>query len=193
MFRGYLLIALALAALAAAGCGSEEEAEPPERKPETAQPVPKLPRGWTVQRNDNAGFAFGVPPGWSAKNKGTRSEVLSPDRLVAATIAADRSDEALEFPLREFAQTAITGVAGLRKLKPGETKRFGHRYDGVVIDGEGVGGKEDIRQRVDLIVLRREGVVTFTVLVARNAEQPTAAYVPDVTQMIRSLRSRPPG
>ncbi len=180
-------------ALLAAGCGSEESDEPVEAPVESAEPVPELPAGWTVNRNTNAGFGFGVPPGWTASNDGIRSTVRSPDKLVAATIVADRSNEALEFPLDEFAETAITGVAGIRGLEPGQTRKYDHRYEAVVIDAEGVGGAKDIRQHVDLVVLRREDLVTFTVLVARNADEDTKIYDEDIRRMIASLRSRPPG
>jgi hypothetical protein len=196
MLRGYrqsLALLAISAALLAAGCGEEESEEPAEARVETAHEVPELPAGWTVQRNQNAGFAFGVPPGWTAKNDGIRATVRSPDKLVAATIVADRTDGALEFPLDEFAETAITGIAGIRKLEPGETKEYRHRYDAVVIDAEGIGVEKDIHQKVDLFVLRRDGLANLTVLVARNAEQDTKAYDDDIKRMIGSLRTRPPG
>src|SRR5215210_2154687 len=151
MFRGYsLAISALLAALLATGCGdSSGEEATTTAAVETAQSVPDLPTGWKVHRNENAGFAFGVPPGWTAENQGIRSTVRSPEKLVAATIVADRSDEALEFPLDEFAETAITGIAGIRKLEPGETKEYKHKYDAVVIDARGVGGEEDVHQQID--------------------------------------------
>lgn len=186
------LVAAALIALGAPGCGDEDETEGVVRRAETAQPVPGLPAGWSVHRNAKAGFALGVPPAWRAENHGIRSLVRSPDRLVAATISADRTTAGLEFPLDEFAETAITGVEDIRDLEPGETRRFRHRYEAAAVEAEGEGGKEDLRQKLLLVVARREGIATLIVLVARNAEQATARYTPQVERMIRSLRSRPP-
>ncbi|MGI8460100.1 MAG: hypothetical protein ACR2OC_00485 [Solirubrobacterales bacterium] len=180
------------AALVLASCGNEESADEP-RPVETADVVPDLPPGWSVERNADAGFAIGVPPGWQARNEGISMTLRSPDRLVAATVVADRSDEAIEAQLDELAETTITAVAGIRDLEPGDTRKFGHRYEAVAIEAKGVGGKRDIRQEFLLVVVRREDLATFTVLVAGNAEQDTNGYDTDIERMIRSLRSRSVG
>lgn len=184
---------MALLALLISACGSEEGDEPTPDRVETAHQVPKLPEGWTVKRNAAAGFAIGVAPGWQARNDGISMTLRSPDRLVAATVVADRSDEAVEAELDELAETTITAIGGIRDLEPGETRRFGHRYEAVAIEAGGVGGKRDVKQDILLVVLRRETLATFTVLVASNADEDTSAYEDDLRRMIRSLRSRPVG
>jgi len=194
MLRGYLFISLAIAAaLLAAGCGDDDSEDAPESPPETAEAVPELPGGWTVHRNQNAGVAVGVPPAWSAENDGNDILIRSPERLVAATILADRSDEALETPLDQLAETTITGITGIRDLEPGETVEYKHRYDAVEIDAVGVAGKQDVKQDFQLVLLRRDDLATFTVLVARNAEENTNAYDDEIKRMIASIRTRPPG
>ena len=188
-----LVLALFALALPVAGCGAEGVPAGVEAPVESDEPLPELPRGWSEHVNHSAGLTVGVPPGWSADNNGIRTELLSPDELVAATIVADRSDEALEFPLDQFAEAAITGLGGIEQLEPGDARSFEHRYDAVAVEATGVGGKKQIRQKILLVVVRRESLATFTVLVARNAEQNTRRYDGDVETLIRSLRSRTPG
>ena len=192
MSRAAALLVAALVALGAAGCGEEEQSGELQRRSETAQPLPDLRPGWKPHQNATGGFAFRVPPGWRAENQGIRSLVRSPDRLVAATITADRSEEALEPPLDEFADAVITSVSGIHDLEPRGSRRFRHRYEAAAVEADAVGGRKDVRQKLLLVALRREGIATLTVLVARNAERDTGRYVPQIEAMIRSLRSRPP-
>ena len=181
-----------VAALVGSGCGADDS-PPPAPPVESIEELPQLPRGWNEHVNHSAGLTIGVPPGWEADNDGIRTELRSPDRLVAATIVADRSDEALEFPLDQFADAAITGLGGIDDLEPGDSRSFEHRYDAVAVEATGVGGPKDVRQKILLVVVRRDALATFTVLVARNAEQGTEDYEGEIETMIRSLRSRPPG
>lgn len=189
--RTATLVSTAVLALAAAGCGGEESEDPPPGPVETAEEVRNLPSGWSVHRNFDAGFELGVPPGWDARARGIRSTLRSPDRLVAATIFADRSNEAIELPLNDFAQAAIAGIDGFDDLEPGEVRRFDHRYDAVAIEASGVERDSGVEQELLLVVVRREELATFTVLVARNAERDTGRYRDQIERMIRSLRSRP--
>lgn len=192
--RGAATLACTAAlAFAAAGCGGadSEDEEPPAGSVETTEEVRNLPQGWTTHRNPQAGFEIGVPPGWDAEDDGIRTTVRSPDRLVAATIFADRSDEAVELPLDEFAQSAITSVGGFEELEPEEVRRFEHRYEAVAIEASGVGDEKGIEQELLLVVVRRAELATFTVLVARNAERASGRFSDEVERMIRSLRSRP--
>lgn len=188
-----LLAPLAVVALALAlgSCGSDDDVEPVAPRPaETREPLPELPGGWSVHRNRAAGFAVGVPPDWRARREGIRSTFRSPDRLAAVTIFADRTREALELPLDQFAVTAITSTAGFRGLEPGEVRPFRHRYDAVAVEATGVAEDRGVRQHLLLVVLRRPELANFTVLAARNAERDTGRYVAEIERMIRSLRSR---
>ena len=183
---------MAAVAFLAAGCGDDEAPEP-SKPEERADELPKLPPGWTVHRNENAGVAFGVPPAWSPENKGNVTTVKSPEQLVAMTILADRTDDVLEVDLEQQASTTIAALNDVQDLEPAETRKYGHRYEAVAIKATGIAGKEDIKQDFLLVLVRREDLALFTVLVARNAEQDTSAYDEDIRRMIASIRSRPPG
>lgn len=183
---------MAAAGFLAVGCGDDEE--PEQSKPEErADELPKLPPGWTVHRNQNAGVAFGVPPAWSAENEGNVATVKSPEQLVAMTILADRTDDVLEVDLEQQASATVAAIDEVQDLEPGETREYGHRYEAVAIKATGVAGKEEIKQDFLLVLVRREDLALFTVLVARNAKRDTSAYDDDIGRMIASIRSRPPG
>lgn len=187
----------------AAGCGEREEPEPgPPRVAETAEAVPELPRGWTVANSRSQGLRLGAPPGWRRGERclprgvGTRSATVlcSPDRLVTLSISADRSDESLELAPDQFAlrTLAALGERGYRsELKSSEPRRFRARYEGARVDATGVAARTGVRQDLSLVVLRREGVATFTAVIAANAERATGPAVRLAERALRTLRSRP--
>jgi hypothetical protein len=187
------IAALALVALLGAGCGDDEEPAAPQRPAETVDQLPDLPPGWTAHVNHGAGFVIGVPPGWSAKDDGIRSLLRSPDRLVAATVTADRTDDALASPLTELASSTVSRLPGVEDLEPGHPHRFDAPYDAVAVDATGIAGAKGVKQRFLLVVMRRDRLVNLTVLVARNAEQDTSFHSEAINRMLRSLRSRPVG
>ncbi|HEX6116024.1 MAG TPA: hypothetical protein VFY99_02920 [Solirubrobacterales bacterium] len=190
--RAVALVAVALAALALPACGAEGPAEDVEPPSETAQPVPKLPPGWKVDRNDAGGFALGVPPGWRAKAQATRTQLKSADRLVVITVTPDRSNELIEADLEELAEsTGARYGEQFEDFELGHTDRFEHVYDGYSVTADG--RRDGVRQEIELILLRRGEIVTFTVIVQRNERFGTAAYRPTIERIVRSLRSRPVG
>lgn len=191
MRTGALIAALALASLAV-GCGEDADEAPPTAPVETADPLPELPAGWSVHANRDAGFALGVPPGWTARARGVRSELRSPERLAALAVTVDRTDEVLAAPLDELASATIAAeVPGLRDVEPGEPRPLRHRYEAVALRATGVAGDEDVPERLLLAVVRREGIATFTALAARNARRSPHLYARQMERAIRSLRSRP--
>ncbi len=76
--RSRALLSLAMATALLAGCGEKDEPAPEslgpavERKEETFDKLPGLPRGYEKFENRKAGIAFGRPPGWKAKANGGR-------------------------------------------------------------------------------------------------------------------------
>jgi hypothetical protein len=50
-----------------------------------------------------------------------------------------------------------------------------------------------VRQELLFIALRRRGVVTYPVLVARNAEEKSGYYRDEALRIVRTLRGRPIG
>lgn len=197
-----------------AGCGAEEEPEAPteverpepgaeeEVQVETTDDPARIPGSWTELINREAGFSIGIPPGWteSPLDGAAGSMLRSPDDLAAITITADRSRGAQELPLREFARRTaealgsdIIGSERFRDLEifaPGE---FGHRYDARAIRALGTPEGTDVRERVLVVVVRREGLATYVVVVRENDERESELADRDtVKEIIRSLRGRPP-
>jgi hypothetical protein len=203
--RHMALAGLTAGALLVAGCGEDDESDPPPppRPQESVEKLPKLPRGWTPLRSSAQGLALGSPPGWREGSKcfgrrarvqpGAATTICSPDRLVSVAISADRTIEAVEVPLDEFASRALSSLSDSGfggGLEPGRLKNFKGRYVGVRIGAAGR-AKTGVMQRVDLVVLRRDRLVTFTAVIAANAKQPTAPAVRLAERSLRTLRSRP--
>lgn len=119
-----------LAATCAAGCGGGDDTTTATaaNRPETTNPLPDLPPAWTVEVNRGAGFALGVPPGWIARTSaGQATLVHSPDRRVAVSITADRTDESLGQPLEGLVRAVATSLQGqgFKRVRSGRTQRCG--------------------------------------------------------------------
>ena len=185
-----------LAALLAAGCGSDDEPDPApaERKEETAHELPRLERGYEEFLNRDAGIALGRPPGWSARGQGGLTTLKAPDDLVAATITVDRTDDALSGNPRDFATQTIELLPGYEKpIDSGKARSFAHRYDAAIAEGEGVAKRSGVRQRVRVVALERPGAAVVTAVVAENAERNAGAEAKQALEAVRTLRTRPPG
>lgn len=191
-------IAAALGALllaaGAAGCGADGDTAAVTTPVEAADPLPELPGGWSEHHNEDAGFAIGVPPGWRARDRGIGTELRSPERLAAVSVAADRTGEVLSVPLEQLATATISSeIPGLRDVEPGEPHPFRHRYNAVALTARGVAEPKGVRERLLLLIVRRDELATFTVLAAHNAEEHPRFYEDEIERMIRSLRGRPIG
>jgi hypothetical protein len=188
--------AILLASSVIAGCDEEDGGSGDSGSvSETVDPLPELPRGWEQHVNEDAGFAIGVPPEWSARARGERSELRSPDRLVAISIAADRSEDALGVPLPDLARATLrAGPPGVRKLEAGRPRPFRHRYEAVSLGATAVAGENPpVRERLHLFVIRRPGLATYTALAAENAETSARPHREEIERALRSLRGRPIG
>jgi len=180
-------------AVALGGCGSDSASDPAPRPAETFDELPPL-AGWKPHVNSSAGFAFGLPPGWEARNRGTATGVTSLDQLAVVTISADRTREALELPLEEFASRTLAARPGYeRALSPNEPQGFEHPYAGVAVEAEGVAKGTGVAQRVEVVVLRRSKLVTLTAVIAVNASPAGAPSAVIAERMVATLRSRPIG
>jgi hypothetical protein len=192
---------LAVVAFWMVGCDDDAESPAPEPEPppaprpvETRHEVPDLPGGWKAQVNQAGGFALGVPPGWKAADRGISTSVRSFDRLVAVSITPDRTAAALEIPLKDFATRALAALPGFeRELEPGPDRRFRGRYRGIEVRGTGTAAESGVRQRVRLVVLRRDAIVTFTIVVASSTRPSARASENLAERMLRTLRSQPIG
>jgi hypothetical protein len=189
--RALALLCLLVALAGLSGCGSEDS-EPPERPPETVDKLPKLPNGWHEYVNHRAGFAIGRPPGWRAERMGSATLLRSPDQLVAVSISADRTTEAIEFPLAEYARSAARALPRFKRLKVRTPRRFKAHYKAQAVSATGK-AKDGLRQRLLFVAMRREQLVTYAVLIARNVEKDSGFYNREAVRMLRTLRGRPIG
>ncbi|MGH2987945.1 MAG: hypothetical protein ACRDLO_14840, partial [Solirubrobacterales bacterium] len=165
---------------------------PPPPPKETVQQLPKLPGDWERHINRAGGFAFGVPRGWKVSDRGDGSLIRSFDRLVAISIVPDRSGGALEIPVGQFASRAAEALPGFRNpLRLKGEGRFEHRYEGAEVRAVGT-AKGGIEQRVSVIVLRRDEVATFTVVIAKNQREAAHPSKKLAERIVETLRSRPP-
>jgi hypothetical protein len=189
---------LLVAAIAAPGCGSDSSDEPRPPPPkhhhaEDADPLPKLRPGWKPYLNRAGGFAVGLPPGWKASRKGTGSLIRSFDRLVAVSISPDRTPEAQELRLDSFATRALLALPGVTaETQPSDPKPYDHHYDAVQSKYEAKDQKSGVKQRNSLIVIRRDHLVTFTVLIAASADPQARPAEELVRKVVATLRSQPP-
>jgi len=177
--------------VAGASCGSGDEPVSPERPRESIDRRPKLPRGWKPYVDRRIGLAIGRAPGWRARRRGRSVLLRSPDHLVAVSVSADRSLEAVEFPLDDFVVQAAEGLPGYRRLDVGRARPFEAKYQARAVGSRGTEG--GVRQRMLFIALRRPGIVTYPVLIASNARRDSAYYKAEALRMVRTLRGRPPG
>jgi hypothetical protein len=196
MRRSVPVAAILITTFVIGACGSEDEPAPPEvqRKPETAEELPKLPRGYEPHIARVNGLALGRPPGWDAKEKGIATRLTAPDELVVMSLSVDRTDEALAADLRTLAVRTFSALQGYEgKLDPSEPRPFEHRYDAYVVRGEGVATETGVRQRLRVIVFEREGVAVVTALIAENAKVGARAEVDQALEALDTLRTRPVG
>ncbi len=185
-----------LAALAMLGgaCG-EDDAPDGGSQDETAQELPKLPKGWQEHRDRTIGYAIGKPPGWRVKPSRMAALIRSPDHLVAVTIVANRDSEALEVPLEDFATDALAALPGFKtQLEPSEPRPFTKTpLDAVWTTATGTTRGREIEERATLLVLRREDIVNYTVAVVENASHGHSRKDREVAlRMISTLRDLPP-
>jgi hypothetical protein len=192
-------LAVALA-LAAAGCGSDETTTEPVPASETPQALPKLPKRWDAHGDRSIGYKIGIPPGWQVSRSRTgrvkAALIRSPDHLVAVTLVAARDPESLEVPLDEFATSALAALPGFEtQLEPSTPRPFRRTaFAAVQTVATGTTKARGVKERTTLIVLRREGIVNYTVAIVENARLSRSAKDRAVAlKMTHTLRDQPVG
>jgi hypothetical protein len=114
-------VALAIAGIAIVGVvvvaivrsDSDDGDEPAPEQPapvETADPLPPLPARWGKAANAEAGFALGVPPAWSQKSSGQTVTLKSPGSTAVIRVTGDRSPDAIDSNLDEYAAELLAGL-----------------------------------------------------------------------------------
>ena len=193
-----LALALGLS-LALAGCGgggdesSSTTTTTPKPPPkETRDPLPAKPKDWEPYVNDRGGYALLLPRGWKAEADGPQTLIRSYDRLVAISIAPDRSDAARETPIEDYASNTADQLRGFKDgFETKGTRPFDHHYEGVEVIGTGT-SRDGVDQRASVIVLRRADVATDTVVLAANAKPGAKESERIARRAIDTLRTRPP-
>jgi hypothetical protein len=192
-----LVVALAVAV---AGCGGGESTTETAPVPETPQALPKLPKRWRAHGDRSIGYKMGIPPRWEVSRSRTggveAALIRSPDHLVAVTLVAARDPDALEVPLDEFATQALAALPGFRApLEPSPPRPFAKTpFAAVLTVATGITKARGIKERTTLLVLRREGIVNYTVAIVENARRSYSRKDRAVAlEMIRTLRDQPVG
>jgi hypothetical protein len=179
--RTTLRLGLAVALVLVAGCGEDETSTPPSVPAETPEALPSLPKRWQPHRDRSIGYAIGIPPGWQVgktRTAGVEAALIrSPDHLVAITLVATREPDALEVPLDEFATSALAALEGFEsQLVPSAPRPFRQTpFTAVQTSATGITKARGLKERATLLVLRREGVVNYTVAIVENARHRRSA------------------
>jgi hypothetical protein len=192
--RKLMTIALAIAMAALAGCGgsgSDSGSSTTTTHPaETTDPPAKPPKGWQKYISPVAGFAVSVPPAWTLEPSGASTLLRSPDKVVAISISADRTGEALDAPLESYAADTLKNLSGFKGLKPTGVRPYKAQYPAAIATADGKLASSGVAQRLTLVVLRREGIAAYPLLATRNAGV-SSPFVKQVDAVIHSLRGRP--
>ena len=190
-----LLVALVLAG---AGCGDDETTTSTTQPSETRQALPKLPKRWRAHTDRWIGYRIGIPPGWRvsrSRTGGVKAALIrAPDHLVAITLVATRDPAALDVPLKDFATSALAALPGFRApLEPSTPRAFARTpFDAIRTTATGTTKARKIKERTTLLVLRREGVVNYTVAIVQNARRGSSTKERAVAlKMMHTLRVQP--
>jgi hypothetical protein len=188
--RARWLAALAAAVLAA--CGSDERKPPPNPQDEPADHAAKPPSGWRTVTNRAAGFTVAAPRRWPAEKRRAATLIRSDDRLLAVTIAADRSEAGRETAAHAYAQRAFESLPGFRGLRarPGGRVRSPYRTAGV--QGRGTLVSNRRRQRFSVTVFQRPGRVTYAAIAFANARVGARLHYRELNRLLATFRARPP-
>lgn len=178
--------ALATAALLL-GCDGDE----PQRATTPAETAERasLPAGWQRLANFDAGITLGAPPGWQVRRRGTRTTLRSPDRLVAVTLSADRTRDAIATGAEEFARRVAASLP-YRSARIGRPRSFAHAYPAVAIALTGR-TRSGLGQAGLVVVLERRQIVKITALVAANQSKASGRDLETARRILRTVRSRP--
>ena len=174
-------------------CGDDDPAPPPAAVKERADKRGRLPAGWKRVVNRPAGFSLGIPPGWTARGARGATLVRAGDRVLAASIAADRSADGRDLPPAVYARRTARGLAGYRKLKLGRPRPVrGTRYRGATVTATGTFARTRVRQAIQVTALRRRGAVTYSLIFFRTRRAPASVYQGAIRGMLRTFRAAPP-
>jgi hypothetical protein len=140
-----------------------------------------------------AGFTLGLPRAWTAQVGPPATRVRAPGGGVALSVSADRSADGRTDSPQEYVRQAVANLTGYSGLHVGPLGRLkGYAYPAAGTTAAGVFVQTGVRQQIQLYALHRRGLVTYVILVFRNATLPASRYAAALDRIVHSLRSRPP-
>jgi hypothetical protein len=170
----------------AAGCGGSGGGGSAERADAPAKP----PAGWRTVRNETAGFTIAAPRRWQARTRRRATLIRSPDRLVAITVAADRSAQGRNTGGVSYARELLQELPGFEgSVSPGVRHVSRSPYRTARVDGVGSVRTSRRGQRITVVVYRRSPRVTYAAVVFRNAFAVPRAEDRAVDRVLRSFRA----
>jgi hypothetical protein len=184
----------AIALLAGAGCGDEDEFEgSPDPATERTDRPADPPAGFRVFVNRRAGFSLSVPADWVARSRRSATLIRSGDRLLALTVAADRSSAGRETRPRRYATKTFRALPGFRRLRTRSGRAVPHSpYPSWRVDGVATLARRRQRQRITVAAFRRPGRVTFTVVAFGAEVGGRGVHRTALETVLASLRGRRP-
>jgi hypothetical protein len=188
-----LLVAALIPVLAGAGCGEEDDTSPPDPATERNDPPAKPPPGWRTFSNRRAGFTLSIPHGWPARARRSATLIRSPDRLLAVTVAADRSETARTTVPREYARRTFAALPGFRDVTVTKARKVKNSpYANARLDGAGTLAERRQRQRITVTAFRRPQRATYTVVAFSAPLGGAPAHAGELDRLLASLRARSP-
>jgi hypothetical protein len=182
----------ALAAIVLAACGSDERKPPPNPQDEPADRAAKPPEGWRAVTNRAAGFTVAAPRRWTVRKRRAATLIRSEDRLLALTIAADRSEAGRETSAREYARRTLESLPGFRGLRVHAGQRVRSPYRTAQVEGSGTLESNRRRQLLSVTVFQRPGRVTYAAIAFANARVRPHLHDRELNRLLATFRARPP-
>lgn len=175
-----------------AGCGDGDDE--PDSPSEKADAPAKPPPGWRTVRNRQAGFTISAPKSWSAATERRATLIRSKDKLVAVTVAADRSHAGKTTAPRPYAGDVIAALPGFEgEVSVKDTRIAGSPYRTALAEGSGTVETSGTPQRISVAAFQRPGQVTYSAVIFRNARARPVPGRATVARMLRSFRAQPSG
>ena len=192
--RAIALLLGAAAALGATSCDEEDEfTGSPDPATERSDRPAKPPPGWHTVANRRAGFTLSVPPGWVTRTRRSATLIRSNDRLVAVTVAADRSEDGRTTRPRQYARRTFRALPGFRKLRSTPARRVrGSPYRSARVDGGGTLAKRRQRQRITVAAYKRPRRATYTIVAFSARVGGVPVYAGPLRTILASLRAQRP-
>ena len=192
-------VAVSVAAVAAlAGCGDDDGGDSDKDRitteaVERGDPPVRPPSGWRTVTNRFAGFTISAPVTWAATTTPRRTVIRSDDRLVALSISADRTDPGRGLSAADYARRTIRTLPKfVGVVDKGISRVPGSKYQSAVLSATGTVSPSNLSQRITVAIFTRPGLVTYGVLVFRNAGVKPRFNDRIVSRMLRSLRAQRP-